>query len=75
MRLEIEKDIPLPPAKQACSTWTATLIQMAIGDSFSFPSEHVTTINGIAQRLKKRTGGRFALRKVSLTHHRCWRIA
>lgn len=74
----ISKDVPLPPTtrRNTASEERLAVRNLAIGESFEFPMELAKTFRNMVQQERyTNPERRYALRKVSDTHHRIWRIA
>lgn len=69
---KIEKKIPIPGACTAGSK--CPFARMAVGDSFEFPKALLGPITSASWGYGRKVGARFAIRKVSETHQRCWRV-
>lgn len=73
----IEKDVPVADAYIRRAPWASIFDQMQVGDSFQLPragkmaAAHATA----AYRKNGHEAVRFALRQVSETHLRVWRLA
>lgn len=69
----IEKNVPLP-SKATKTGFSATLREMAVGDSVHVPSEKVNSCRQLAYQMHNRSKSRFTLRTLEDGSIRLWRI-
>lgn len=74
--LVIEKDVPLIDPPKRKNYWEALFRRMEVGDSIQVPAESRQALSHAQQKYRKTAETvEFAIRKVSETHCRIWRIS
>lgn len=70
---KIEKGVPMP--ERGVRSIRYPFEQMEVGDSFTYLAAEDALVRSAAHRNTKATGKRFAVRKLSASGGRCWRVS
>jgi hypothetical protein len=77
---KVEKHVAIPDSIISDREQLYPFSEMEVGDSFQFPSERMPSVSNAAQaykrkaKLKRNVSLQFAVRRVQIGTHRCWRI-